>query len=162
MKIRLLWVGKTKERWLQEGIDKYKDLLGHMAQVEVVQIKGERAASSGGKKGSVSPGGQGEKLSASVGKESDRILKQAQSGYVLLDEHAPGLDSRGLASLLRDRTHIEFVIGGPFGVSDKVKAQAASSISLSPMTFTHEMARVVLLEQLYRAMMIMKGRSYHY
>ena len=144
MKIRLIWVGKTKERWIAEGINKYLGLLGHMAQVETVEIKEDKG---GGPRAE---------------KEADRLLKQAGSGFVLLDEHAEGMDSAGLAGFLKDRAAVEFVIGGPFGVSDRVKEKAAFRLSLSPMTFTHEMARVVLLEQLYRAMMIMKGRSYHY
>ena len=152
MKIRLLWVGRTKEPWIAEGIKKYLALLRPMAQVSTVEVKEERGAASG--------------TAAAIEKEADRVLKNKQSGgkFILLDAGGKGLDSPGLAELLRDRGQVgevEFVIGGPYGVSQRLKDAARERISLSPMTFTHQMARVVLLEQLYRAMTIINRRSYH-
>ena len=148
MRIRLLWVGKTKEPWIAEGIEKYLSLLGPMSRVETVEVKEE--------KGSGSPGSAG-----ALDKETDRILRQAGSRFILLDAKGRGMDSPGLADMLRGRAEAEFVIGGPYGVSSRVREAAAERISLSPMTFTHQMARVILLEQIYRALMIMNRRSYH-
>ncbi len=151
MKIRLLWVGRTKESWIAEGISKYLALLRPMAQVSTVEVKEERGAASG--------------TASAIEKEADRVLKQSSGGkFILLDAEGKGLDSPGLAELLRDRGQVgevEFVIGGPYGVSQRLKDAARERISLSPMTFTHQMARVVLLEQLYRAMTIINRRSYH-
>ena len=148
MRIRLLWVGKTKEPWIAEGIKKYLSLLSTMGRVETVEVKEE--------KGSGSPGS-----GAVLEKEADRILRQAGDKFILLDAKGRGMDSKGLADMLRERAEAEFVIGGPYGVSSRVREAAAERISLSPMTFTHQMARVILLEQLYRARMIMDRRSYH-
>lgn len=148
MKIRLLWVGKTKEPWIAEGIKKYLSLLGPMSRIETVEVKEE--------KGTGSPGSAG-----ALDKEADRILKQAGDRFILLDEKGRGMDSPHLAEMLSGRSEAVFVIGGPYGVNDRVRDGAAERISLSPMTFTHQMARVILLEQIYRAMMIMNRRSYH-
>lgn len=145
MKIRIIWTGKTKERYLSEGIGYYLRLLGTAAQVSVIEIKEEK-------------GKEREKLLAAEGK---RILKQTQS-YVLLDEKGRELTSRDFAAFLGNRSTVDFVVGGPYGVSDEVREKAGSVIALSRMTFTHEMARLFLLEQLYRATTIMKGKGYHH
>ncbi len=147
MRIRLLWVGKTKEPWIAEGIEKYMALLRPMAQVSVVEVKEERGKASGSRD--------------ALEKEAERILRQAGSRFILLDEQGRGIDSPGLAGMLGGQAEAEFVIGGPYGVAQRVKEAAGQRISLSPMTFTHQMARVILLEQVYRAQMIMNRRSYH-
>ena len=153
MKIRLLWVGKTKETWIAEGIKKYISLIKPMAQVTMVEVKEERGATSGSE--------------AAIAKESDRILlanKKPQGGggkFILLDAEGKGLDSPGLAEFLRDRGEATFVIGGPYGVSEELRQTASERISLSPMTFTHQMVRVILLEQVFRALTIINRRSYH-
>ena len=149
MKIRLLWVGKTKESWASEGVEKYLKLLRHFAEVELVEIKEDK---SGGTKGSVD---------RALEVEGKRILGKASS-YVLLDERGKQASSTGLARMLRDRPRMEFVLGGPWGVSDKVKKGAAETIALSRMTLTHEMARILFLEQLYRGFTINAGRGYHH
>ncbi len=151
MKIRLLWVGKTKEPWIAEGIEKYMALLRPMAQVSVVEVKEERGKTSGSRD--------------ALEKEAERILRQAGSRFILLDEQGRGMDSPGLARMLAERLEgqadVDFVIGGPYGVARRVKEAADQRIALSPMTFTHQMARVILLEQVYRALMIKNRRSYH-
>ncbi|HEX8949240.1 MAG TPA: 23S rRNA (pseudouridine(1915)-N(3))-methyltransferase RlmH [Dissulfurispiraceae bacterium] len=145
MKIRIFWIGRTKERYLQEGIDRYLKLLGPLSRVTIVEIKEEK----------------GKAREKALHEEGRRILKQAQA-YVLLDERGRELSSEGLAGFLRERGSIDFVIGGPYGVSDEVRAHAGDIVSLSRMTFTHEMVRVLFLEQLYRAMTIIKGKEYHH
>ena len=151
MKIRLYWVGKTKEPWIAEGIKKYMALIKPMAQVEMVEVKEERGSVSG--------------TDEAINKESDRVFsaikKQSGGKFILLDAGGKSLDSPGLAEFLRDMSEVEFVIGGPFGVSQQLRDAARERISLSPMTFTHQMARVVLLEQVFRALTIINRRSYH-
>ena len=151
MKIRLYWVGKTKESWIAEGIKKYMALIKPMAQVAMVEVKEERGSASG--------------TDEAINKESDRVLsaikKQSGGKFILLDAGGKSLDSPGLAEFLRDMSEVEFVIGGPFGVSQQLRDAARERISLSPMTFTHQMARVVLLEQVFRALTIINRRSYH-
>ena len=145
MKIRIFWVGRTKERYLQEGIDRYLKLLGPLSRVSIAEIKEEK----------------GKAREKALQEEGRRILKQAQA-YVLLDERGRELSSEELAGFLRERGSLDFVIGGPYGVSDEVRTHAGDTISLSRMTFTHEMVRVLFLEQLYRAMTIIKGKEYHH
>lgn len=145
IRLRIFWVGKTKERYLTEGINKYLDLLRHMARVSVVEIKDER----------------GKDRAASLSLEGKRILRQSES-YMLLDEKGKEFSSRELARFLEERDSLDLVMGGPFGVSDEVKARASETIALSRLTFTHEMARLILLEQIYRAAAIIKDTGYHH
>ncbi|MCC6345634.1 MAG: 23S rRNA (pseudouridine(1915)-N(3))-methyltransferase RlmH [Nitrospirales bacterium] len=145
MLFRIFWVGRTKDGYLKEGIDRYRTLLGYLASVSVIEIKEEK----------------GKDREASSSAEGRRILKQAQS-YVLLDERGKELTSREFARFLEERGKVDFVIGGAYGVSGEVRERADAVIALSRMTFTHEMVRVIFLEQLYRAMTILKGREYHH
>ncbi len=145
MKIRILWVGKTKERCLNEGIEHYRKLLGPASRVSIVEIKEEK----------------GKSREKQLSEEGRRILKQTQS-YILLDERGREFTSVEFARFLEKKGNADFVMGGPYGVSDEVREKASGAIALSRMTFTHEMARVLFLEQLYRATTIMKGKEYHY
>jgi 23S rRNA (pseudouridine1915-N3)-methyltransferase len=145
MKVRIIWTGKTRESYAAEGIGKYLKLLKPMARVEIVEIREQKSGS----------------METRLSKEGEKILKQSSS-YILLDERGRELSSVEFADALRDRSEADFVLGGPYGVSDEVRSAASDMISLSRMTLTHEMARVLLLEQLYRAMTIMKGGSYHH
>ncbi|MFC1770144.1 23S rRNA (pseudouridine(1915)-N(3))-methyltransferase RlmH [Nitrospirota bacterium] len=143
MKLRLLWVGKTRETWLLEGIKEYLRKLRPFAQVEVVEVKEDKGDSA-------------------RGRETERLLRQSGGEFYLFDERGSQMSSEELARLLKDKANVEFVIGGPFGVSDEVREKAKGMIGLSRMVFTHEMARVIVLEQLYRACMINAGRAYHH
>lgn len=130
---------------MAEGINAYLGKLRPFADVEIVQVKEQKG---------VAP-------EASLAREGERILKQS-GDYTLLDEGGRQLSSLELASSLKDRTEAEFVLGGAHGVSEDVKRSASDTVALSAMTLTYEMARLVLLEQLYRAMMINSGRGYHH
>lgn len=145
MKIRILWVGKTKEQYLIDGIDRYLKLLGHMAQVSVIDIKEEKGKPRG----------------TALAAEGSRILKQTRF-YTLLNEKGREFTSVEFAGYLGKKVNFDFVVGGPYGVSEELREKAADTISLSRMTFTHEMVRLVFLEQLYRAITIMKGMEYHH
>lgn len=145
MRIRLLWPGRTKERWIAEGLNKYEGLIKPHARVEVVQVRDAR-------------GGGPE----AAGKEGEALLKASEGGFILLDERGSQKSSLEFAAMLKDRARAEFVIGGAYGVSDEVRAAAAQTMAISKMTLTHEMARLLLMEQIYRAMMINTGRGYHH
>ena len=145
MKIRILWAGKTKEQYLIDGIDRYLKLLGHMAQVSVIDIKEEKGKPRG----------------PALAAEGSRILKQPRS-YTMLNEKGREFTSVEFAGYLGKKVNFDFVVGGPYGVSEEIREKASDTISLSRMTFTHEMVRLVFLEQLYRAMTIMKGMEYHH
>ncbi|MEW6738485.1 MAG: 23S rRNA (pseudouridine(1915)-N(3))-methyltransferase RlmH [Nitrospirota bacterium] len=145
MKIRIFWVGKTKERYLIEGINHYLKLLRYMAQISIIEIKDEK----------------GKIRDEALSLEGRRVLKQTDS-YILLDERGKEFSSKDFARYLNDKSSVDFVMGGAFGVSDEVREKASDTIALSKMTLTHEMTRLVFLEQLYRAMTIIKGKNYHY
>jgi 23S rRNA (pseudouridine1915-N3)-methyltransferase len=154
MRIRVLWVGRTKEQWAADAVERYLKLLRPLAQVETVEVKHEPGPRQGG-----SP-------MQALAKEGKRVLRQAGPGFILLDERGEETGSEGLAGMIKDMAvnpgSAEFVIGGAFGVSQDVRRAAGRRLALSRMTLTHEMARVVLLEQLYRALMINQGRKYHH
>lgn len=146
MKIRLVWVGKTKERCIDEGIKRYLRMLKPFGDVSVVEIKEEK----------------GKDIHRMVEKEGERILK-LPAPYVLLDEKGKGFTSPEFADFLSRRSpSITFVAGGAYGVSENVREAAECMVALSKMTLTHEMARLLLVEQIYRAFTIMHKRGYHH
>jgi len=146
MKIILMWVGKTKEQFIREGIEKYLRLLKPFAEVSVSEIREEK----------------GKDIQRMVEKEGERLLK-LRTPFVLLDEKGKGYSSAEFAGFIgRHQSPMTFVLGGAYGVSDKVKEAAACSVALSRMTFTHEMSRLVLTEQIYRAFTIINKRGYHH
>jgi 23S rRNA (pseudouridine1915-N3)-methyltransferase len=146
MKIKLIWVGKTKERFILEGINKYIGFLKPFAEVSVTVIKEEK----------------GKDIRRMTVKEGERI-ERLQVPYVLLDEQGRNFSSAEFARFLdRRQPAISFVLGGAYGVSDRIKASAQDVIALSHMTLTHEMARLLLAEQLYRAFTILHKRGYHH
>lgn len=146
MKINLIWVGKTKEQFIRDGIEKYLKLLGHYADIALVEVREEKGSNS----------------AMTIEREGERIMKLGMP-YVLLDERGMDLTSVKFAEYIGQHApRINFVLGGAFGVSEKVRAGAGGILSLSRMTFTHEMARVFLLEQLYRAFSIMNRKGYHH
>jgi 23S rRNA (pseudouridine1915-N3)-methyltransferase len=145
MKFRFLWVGKTKNRHWLALQEEYLKRLSHFVKCEILEIK----------------------EGVNKTEESNRILKSLnQNGFVvLLDERGKALSSQKLAEQLQkwqssSLKEIIFIIGSHEGVNSEVARKAHFRLSLSVMTFTHEMARVILLEQLYRAFTITKGFPY--
>ena len=146
IKINLIWVGKTKEQFIRDGIEKYLKLLGHYADIDIVQVREEKGSNS----------------VMTIEREGERIMKLGMP-YVLLDEQGMELTSVKFSGYISQHApRINFVMGGAFGVSERVRAGARETLSLSRMTFTHEMARIFLLEQLYRAFSIMNRKGYHH
>jgi len=146
MKIQLIWVGKTKEPFIYEGLQKYLKLLQSYADVSVTEVREEKVKD----------------ISRMLGKESERI-QDLKTPYILLDEKGEPLESVEFAKLIEKLgSSATFLLGGAYGVSGDVKARAIKKISLSSMTFTHEMSRLVFLEQLYRAFTILQKRGYHH
>ncbi|MEM2924597.1 MAG: 23S rRNA (pseudouridine(1915)-N(3))-methyltransferase RlmH [Methanocellales archaeon] len=144
-RIRIIWPGRTREAFLREGIEKYLKLLQPYAKVEILEVKEGR--------------GRG---MAAVDFESMNLLKAIKGDFILLDTRGINITSEEFARLLQNTQVIEFAIGGAFGVNDAVRERAKMILSLSKMTFTHEMTRLILLEQIYRAMTIIHGREYHH
>ena len=156
MKITLLTVGKTDRDWVRQGLEIYVSRLRHyipFTLTEIPELKNVSALS---------------KDQIKV-KEGELILKNLKPAddVILLDEHGKEYTSVQLAGNLQGKINYEckdivFVIGGAYGFSDAVYARANSKISLSKMTFSHQMVRTIFTEQLYRAFTIMKGEPYHH
>ena len=145
MKINLIWVGKTKEQFIRDGIDKYMRMLAPYADIEITLVKEEKGSNS----------------EMIVKRESERILG-LKVPYVLMDERGEKMTSAKFADGIAKTSRHNLLIGGAYGVSEEVKARASGAIALSGMTFTHEMARLFLVEQLYRAFSIINRKGYHH
>lgn len=156
MKITLLTVGKTDKDWVRQGIDIYTARMKHyfpFVIVEIPELKNVSALSE-------------EQIKT---KEGELILKNVKplEDVILLDEKGREFSSMEFAKVLQDKIaytgkDIVFVIGGAYGFSEAVRQRANSKISLSRMTFSHQMVRAIFVEQLYRAFTIMKGEPYHH
>lgn len=156
MKITLLTVGKTDRDWVRQGLDIYVSRLKHyipFSMVEIPELKNVSALSK-------------EQIKA---KEGELILKNIRptDDLILLDEHGKEYTSVELAKVIQEKISytgkdMVFVIGGAYGFSPEVYSRANSKISLSRMTFSHQMVRAIFAEQLYRAFTIMKGEPYHH
>lgn len=155
MKITLLSVGKTDNNYLSEGIKIYYDRLQHYVKFEVCEIQ---------------PPKQFKKLNAEQLKEAEGklLLKyfQEADSVVLLDEKGKRFTSvefaRWLQKTMNQGTrNLMFVIGGPYGFSNEVYEAAHSKLTLSDMTFSHQMIRLFFTEQLYRAFTIIRNEPYH-
>ncbi len=156
MKITLLTVGKTDIPWVRDGLETYVSRLGHYVRFSLNEIPELKNVSSLSRDGIKLR--EGELLLRCV-KPSDHLL--------LLDEHGREYRSMEFASMLsellsRGGRDIVFAIGGAYGFSDGVYARADGKVSLSKMTFSHQMVRTIFAEQLYRAFTIMRGEPYHH
>ena len=151
--VRLLCVGKVKTPFWRDAAEHYRQRLGRWRRVEIVEVRDGDAA--------LAP-------AARSAQEGRRLLDALarEAAPVALDEGGERLDSPGLAALLRrfDEAALRpcFVVGGPFGLSPEVRAACQRRLSLSAMTWPHELARVLLLEQLYRAECILRNIPYHH
>ncbi|MEK7672289.1 MAG: 23S rRNA (pseudouridine(1915)-N(3))-methyltransferase RlmH [Patescibacteria group bacterium] len=155
MKIRIIQVGKTKDKYIEEGLAELVKRLKAFAKLEIVTLK-EVAASKAFTR---------EHCKDFEGKQ---ILQNLQKDEVviLLDEKGREMNSVEFAGFLEkyvdEGREVVFVIGGPFGLSEEVKKKANATIALSKMTFTHQMVRLFLLEQIYRGFCIINGKEYHH
>ena len=156
MKITLLTVGKTDKDWVKQGIDIYASRMKHYFPFSIVEIPELKNVSS---------------LSQDQikTKEGELILKNVKptDDMILLDERGREFSSMEFAKALQDKISytgkdIVFVIGGAYGFSEAVRQRSNLKISLSRMTFSHQMVRAIFVEQLYRAFTIMKGEPYHH
>ena len=156
MKITLLTVGKTDKDWVKQGLDIYTSRLKHYIPFSIIEIPELKNVSALSR----------EQIKAKEGELILKSLKPADD-VVLLDEHGKEYSSTGFASFLQKKMALEgrdivFIIGGAYGFSDDVYKRANSKISLSQMTFSHQMVRAIFAEQIYRAFTIMKGEPYHH
>jgi 23S rRNA (pseudouridine1915-N3)-methyltransferase len=153
MKVLILNMGKTKEKFISTGIEMYLQRLKHYAQVSYVELKDVKSKST-----------PQERIAAEYAEFEKQL--QADDLIMLLDEHGVQYGSIEFSELIqqfrnRATKNLVFIIGGAYGHHELLKKRAHSMISLSKMTFTHEMARLLFLEQLYRAFTILANEKYH-
>ena len=158
MKIKLVTVGKLKEKYLIQGINEYLKRLNSYAKMEIIEVPDEKAP---------------EKLSDAEmlqvkEKEGQRILgKINDNEYVFVlaingkqlssEEFSKEIEQLGISG----KSNLTFVIGGSLGLSDSVLQRSNQQISFGRLTYTHQLMRLVLVEQIYRGFRIMKGEPYH-
>ena len=158
MKIRIIAIGKIKEDYLKNGINEYLKRLQAYTQTEIVEVMDEPVKDNP----SLS------EIEIVKNKEGQKVLKLLKSGdYVInLDLNKKEMTSPEFAKYLEDKfvvgnSSLTFVIGGSYGLSDELKKRANDAISFSKMTFLHQMTRLILLEQIYRAFKINRNETYH-
>ena len=155
MKAELIMVGKTTDKHISAGIDEYVERILHYLPFSITvipELKNTRSLSEEQQKG----------------REGELILQRVLAGdlLVLLDEHGKEFRSIEFADWLQRKQstvrRLIFVIGGPYGFSNAVYERANEKVSLSRMTFSHQLVRLLFVEQLYRACTIIKGEPYHH
>jgi 23S rRNA (pseudouridine1915-N3)-methyltransferase len=155
MKTILIQVGKTVNKHFQCVIDDYVERISHYMPFDIVtipELKNTKSLSEAQQKQ----------------QEGEQILRQLQPSdtVVLLDEHGRQYRSIEFARWMEQKQHVArrlvFIIGGPYGFAQEVYDRANAKMSLSPMTFSHQMVRLIFVEQLYRAFTILKGEPYHH
>ena len=147
LKIKIAWIGKTKEPAIQALTDEYLKRISRYTSVEAIALRDEAA------------------LLALYGKRS-KAASAANSSLAIMDSRGKELSSEEFAEFLRSQQDhnsraLLLAIGGADGFSEQVRSEAQFTLSLGKMTLAHELARVVLLEQIYRAFTILKGHPYH-
>ena len=158
MKIRIIAIGKIKETYLKLGIEEYLKRIKPYSQIEIIEVNDEP----------VKDNPSDSEIEIVKNKEGQKVLKLLKdSDYIIsLDLDKKQLKSPEFARFLEEKfvlgnSLITFVIGGSYGLSDELKKRANDSISLSEMTFLHQMTRLILLEQIYRAFKINRNETYH-
>lgn len=156
MRIHVMFIGKTMGKLFQEAISDYQQRLTHyvpFAIEEVPDLKNTKSLTEEQQKE----------------KEADMVFDRLQSGdvLVLLDEKGKEFTSREFSTFIENKMHtvnkrLVLLIGGPYGFSQRIYDAAQGKISLSKMTFSHQMVRLFLIEQIYRAFTIMRGEPYHH
>jgi len=156
MKLVLLMTGKTDQAWLREGVAEYEKRISKYIRFEMVTLpdiknSGNRAA---------------EKVKE---KEAEKMLAALKSDdhVVLLDEHGKSYSTVGLANYLKNsmqlpKKRMVFIIGGPWGFHQSIRERADHILSLSDLTFSHQMVRLLFAEQLYRVLSVIAGDPYHH
>ena len=158
MKIRIIAIGKIKETYLKLGIEEYLKRIKPYSQIEIIEVNDEP----------VKDNPSDSEIEIVKNKEGQKVLKLLKdSDYLIsLDLGKKQLKSPEFARFLEEKfvlgnSLVTFVIGGSYGLSDELKIRANDSISLSEMTFLHQMTRLILLEQIYRAFKINRNETYH-
>lgn len=158
MKITVIAVGKIKERFYREAVAEYEKRLSRYCKLEIIQVEDEKT-----------PDRAGEALETEIKRrEAERIMRHIREDafVVTLEIRGRMYDSEEFSGAIerlaiQGTSHIQFIIGGSLGLHEDVCKRADRAVSFSKMTYPHQLMRVILLEQLYRAYRIMNGEPYH-
>lgn len=158
MKITLVTVGKIKEKFYRDAIGEYAKRLSRYCTLEILEVADEKTpdGASGALEQQIREK-EGQRILQAVREEAYVIALAIQGKQRSSEQLAAHLDSL----TLRGKSHLCFVIGGSLGLSDEVLRRADEQLSFSPMTFPHQLMRVILLEQIYRSFRIIRGEPYH-
>lgn len=154
MKIRILCVGKIKEKFYREAVKEFQKRLQSFCNLEIIEVKDEK----------VSPSVTEDLV---ISRESEKLMSKMRDGYfIALEPNGKMLDSEELSKKLESlintsQTPINFIIGGSLGLSKEILNKCQLVLSFSPLTFPHQLFRVMLLEQIYRSFKIMNNQTYH-
>lgn len=159
MKIKIITIGKVKDQWIRTGIEEYLKRLTPYCKLEIIELSEEKLPENPSEA----------QVQQGLEKEGERLLKALSDEYhpILLDLHGKEWSSEKFSKQLDQwgvdgKSSLAFLIGGAFGLSDRVREKAKERLCLSPMTFTHTMTRLILIEQIYRAFKISRGEKYHW
>ena len=152
--IKILCVGKLKDSFFREAVAEYEKRMKTLCKLEIIEVPEERLPENPSES----------QIEKALQKEGERLLVKASGKIIPLCIEGRQIDSQGLADLLNSAMQlpgsVSFVIGSSFGLSNEVKAKG-QGISMSRMTFPHTLARVMLVEQVYRGLQILGGGKYH-
>lgn len=157
MKIKIYCIGKIKEQYLKDGINEYVKRISPYANVEIIEVADSKVKDNPNEFD----------VNKAKDEEGERVLKLLKNDYLIgLDMNKKEFLSEEFATYVSQKmveggSSISFVIGGSYGLSNSLKKRCNSSISLSKMTFLHQMTRLILLEQIYRAFKILNNETYH-
>ena len=157
MKIKIYCIGKIKDQYLKDGVNEYIKRISAYASVEIIEVADSK----------VKDNPNNSDIKKAKNEEGERVLKQLKNDYLIgLDLNKKEPTSEEFAKFLHSKlveggSNISFVIGGSYGLSDELKKRCNTSISLSKLTFLHQMTRLILLEQIYRAFKILNNETYH-
>ena len=158
MRIKIIAVGKIKEAYLKEGISEYLTRLLPYTKTEIIEVADSKVKDNPNQSD----------IDKVINEEGERILSKIKSNELIinLDLNKKEFDSVEFAKFIEEKmveggSSLTFIIGGSYGLSKTVKERANYSVSLSKMTFLHQMTRLILLEQIYRSFKILNNETYH-
>ena len=155
IKITIIAVGKIKEKYWQASIDEYIKRLGPYSKLSIIDLPEEKVSNISNRK-------------SIIKKEAQKIIKSIpkEAKVILVDMRGKNFTSEDFSLKISEWSQfgkeICFIIGGPLGLSSEVYTISDQKLALSKMTFTHQLTKVILMEQIYRSMMIQIGKTYHY
>jgi len=158
LQIEIIAVGKIKESYLRQGIDEYKKRISKYSKVKIVEVSEEDIRQRSAR----------EVKAREAGKLARHLPEKSDAGFtIVLDREGEELSSEELAEkinglMVRGKSDLTFVVGGALGLDESIVEKADYRLSLSRLTFTHQVARFILLEQIYRSFKIIRGEPYHY